>query len=223
MLQTGTVKATTLGLLKALQAEPALSSVRLVGGTALSLQLGHRESDDLDLFSVEPMDMLTLQSLLINKYELVPSVIEENTLIGFVNGVKIDVIYHPFPWLEGFISEDGIRVASIADIAAMKMHAIINSGKRPKDFVDIAFLSMRFSYNEIKHLLLRRYPAYDPIMADKAIIYFGDIDEELVPEIRMLGYAFDFSLIEKRIVKMTDYPDKVYATAPLKRNRNTVL
>ena len=48
MLQTGTVKATTLGLLKALQAEPALSSVRLVGGTALSLQLGHRESDDLD-------------------------------------------------------------------------------------------------------------------------------------------------------------------------------
>ena len=223
MLQTGTVKATTLGLLKALQAEPALSSVRLVGGTALSLQLGHRESDDLDLFSVEPMDMLTLQSLLINKYELVPSVIEVNTLIGFVNGVKIDVIYHPFPWLEGFISEDGIRVASIADIAAMKMHAIINSGKRPKDFVDIAFLSMRFSYNEIKHLLLRRYPAYDPIMADKAIIYFGDIDEELVPEIRMLGYAFDFSLIEKRIVKMTDYPDKVYATAPLKRNRNTVL
>ena len=44
-----------------------------------------------------------------------------------------------------------------------------------------------------------------------------------LPEIRMLGYAFDFSLIEKRIVKMTDYPDKVYATAPLKRNRNTVL
>ena len=217
MLQTGTVKATTLGLLKALQAEPAFSSVRLVGGTALSLQLGHRESDDLDLFSVDPMNMLTVQSLLINKYEFVPSVIEENTLIGFVDGVKIDIIYHPFKWLEDCLSENGIRVASVADIAAMKMHAIINSGKRPKDFVDIAFLSMRFSYNELKHLLLKRYPAYDPIMADKAIIYFGDIDEELVPEIRMLGYDFDFRLIQKRIVKMTDYPDKVYATAPLKR------
>jgi hypothetical protein len=217
MLQTGTVKTTTLGLLKALQAEPVFTSARLVGGTALSLQIGHRESDDLDLFSVEPMDMMAIQSLLINKYEFVPSVIEENTLIGFVNGVKIDVIYHPFQWLEDVIVEDGMRLASIADIAAMKMHAIINSGRRPKDFVDIAFLSMHFSYNEIKGLLLGRYPAYDPIMVDKAIIYFGDIDELLVPEIRMLGYVFDFSSIQKRIVRMTDSPDKVYSTAPLKR------
>lgn len=217
MLQTGTVKTTTLGLLKALQAEPVFASARLVGGTALSLQIGHRESDDLDLFSVEPMDMMAVQSLLINKYEFVPSVIEENTFIGFLNGVKIDVVYHPFQWLEEAIVEDGMRLASIADIAAMKMHAIINSGKRPKDYVDIAFLSMHFSYNEIKELLLRRYPAYDPIMADKAIIYFGDIDELLVPEIRMLGYVFDFSSIQKRIVRMTDSPDKVYSTAPLKR------
>ena len=183
----------------------------------MSLQIGHRESDDLDLFSVEPLNMSVIQSILINKYEFVPSVIEENTLIGFVNGVKIDIIYHPFSWLEDYISEEGIRVASVTDIAAMKMHAIINSGKRPKDFVDIAFLSMRFSYNQLKHLLLKRYPAYDPIMADKAIIYFGDIDELLVPEIRMLGYTFDFGAIKKRIIKMTDYPDKVYATAPLKR------
>ena len=48
MLQTGTVKTATLGLLKALQSGPALISTRLVGGTALSLQIGHRESDDLD-------------------------------------------------------------------------------------------------------------------------------------------------------------------------------
>lgn len=216
MLQTGTVKKTTLGLLKALQAEPVLASARLVGGTALSLQIGHRESDDLDLFSVDPLDMMAIQSLLIDKYEFVPSVIEENTLIGFVNGVKIDVIYHPFPWLKEALIEEGLRLASIADITAMKMHAIINSGKRPKDFVDIAFLSMHFSYNEIKRLLLQRYPAYDPIMADKAIIYFGDIDELLIPEIRMFGYAFDFSSIQKRIVKMTDNPDKVYSTFPLK-------
>lgn len=217
MLQTGTVKTATLGLLKALQAEPVLASTRLVGGTALSLQIGHRESDDLDLFSVEPMDMMAVQSLLIDKYQLVPSVIEENTLIGFVNGVKIDVIFHPFPWLEEAVVEDEMCLASIADIAAMKMHAIINSGKRPKDFVDIAFLSMCFSYNEIKQLLLKRYPAYDAIMVDKAIIYFGDIDEPLVPEIRMLGYVFDFPSIQKRIVKMTDNPDKVYSTAPLKK------
>ena len=53
-------------------------------------------------------------------------------------------------------------------------------------------------------------------MADKAVIYFGDIDELLIPEIKMLGYAFDFERITRRIVSMTDHPDKVYATAPLR-------
>ena len=217
MFQTSTVKKRTLTLLKELQAEPMLSSTRLVCGTSLSLQIGHRESDDLDLFSVEPLEGMMLQSMLIEKYGFIPSVVSQNTLIGFVQGVKIDVIYHPFLWIEDALEENGIRIAALKDIAAMKMHAIINSGKRPKDFVDIAFLSMHFSYNKMKQLLLKKYPAYDPIMADKAIIYFGDIDELLIPEIRMLGYLFDFQSIKKRIIKMTDFPDKVYATAPLKR------
>lgn len=217
MLQTNSVTKSTLELLKSLQAEPEIATVRLVGGTALSLYIGHRVSEDLDLFSVELLDSIKIQSVLIDKYGFIPSVVEENTLIGFVNGVKIDIIHHPFPWLEDAIEEDDIRIASMADIAAMKMHAIINSGKRPKDFVDLAFLSMHYSYNELKRLLLKRYPAYDPIMADKAVIYYDDIDEALIPAISMLGYRFDFESIKNRILKMTDNPDKVYVTAPLKK------
>ena len=217
MLQTGTVAKSTLELLKSLQKESLLASFRLVGGTALSLQIGHRVSEDLDLFSTELFDNIQVQTLLIEKYGFIPSVIETNTLIGFVDGVKIDVIYHPFSWLESAVVENEMRIASLSDIASMKMHAIINSGKRPKDFVDLAFLSMHYSYNELKRLLLDRYPAYDPIMADKAVIYFGDIEEEMIPTIRMLGYRFDFDAIKSRVLKMTDYPDKVYVTAPLKR------
>lgn len=217
MLQTGTVAKSTLGLLKNLQAEPLLADTRLVGGTALSLQIGHRVSEDLDLFSIEPIDSMRIQSLLMEKYGFMPSVIEDGTLIGFICGIKIDIIYHPFLWLDNAVIEDGMRIASIADIAAMKMHAIINSGKRPKDFVDLAFLSMHYSYNELKGLLLKRYPTYDSIMADKAVIYFGDIDEDLIPSIKMMGYQFDFEAVKSRVVKMTDNPDKVYATAPLKR------
>lgn len=217
MLQAATVASGTLGLLGRLQAEPLLCSTRLVGGTALSLQIGHRVSDDLDLFSVAPLDGMAVQRMLVDKYGFVPVIIEENTLIGFIQGVKIDVIYHPFPWLEKAIEEDGFRIATKKDIAAMKMHAIINSGKRPKDFVDIAFLSMHFSYNDIKRLLLRRYPAYDPMMADRAVVYFGDIDETLIPEINMIGYEFDFGRIKNRIIKMTDNPDKVYTMAPFKQ------
>lgn len=217
MLQPATVASSTLGLLGRLQSEPLLCSTRLVGGTALSLQIGHRVSDDLDLFSVAPLDGMAVQRMLVDKYGFIPTIIEENTLIGFIQGVKIDVIYHPFPWLEKAIEEDGFRIATKKDIAAMKMHAIINSGKRPKDFVDIAFLSMHFSYNDIKRLLLRRYPAYDPMMADRAVVYFGDIDETLIPEINMIGYEFDFGRIKNRIIKMTDNPDKVYTMAPFKQ------
>ena len=186
MLQTSTVKESTLELLRKLEAEP--------------------------------LEGMLVQQMLVDKYGFLPTVVAENTLIGFIQGVKIDVIYHPFPWLEPAIEEDGIRIATKTDIAAMKVHAIINSGKRPKDFVDVAFLSMRYSYNQIKALLLKRYPAYDPIMADKAVIYFGDIDELLIPEIKMLGYEFDFERIKSRIIKMTDKPDKVYTTAPLKKS-----
>ena len=105
MFQTSTVKKRTLTLLKELQAEPMLSSTRLVGGTSLSLQIGHRESDDLDLFSVEPLEGMMLQSMLIEKYGFIPSVVSQNTLIGFVQGVKIDVIYHPFLWIEDALEE----------------------------------------------------------------------------------------------------------------------
>lgn len=217
MLQAATVASGTLGLLGRLQAEPLLCSTRFVGGAALSLQIGHRVSDDLDLFSVAPLDGMAVQRMLVDKYGFIPAIIEENTLIGFIQGVKIDVIYHPFPWLEKAIEEDGFRIATKKDIAAMKMHAIINSGKRPKDFVDVAFLSMHFSYNDIKRLLLRWYPAYDPMMADRAVVYFGDIDETLIPEINMIGYEFDFGRIKNRIIKMTDNPDKVYTMAPFKQ------
>ena len=102
MLQTSTIKKSTLELLSQLQGEKLLSSARLVGGTALSLQIGHRESVDLDLFSTEPLEMMSVQTLLIEKYGFVPSVIADNTLIGFIHGVKIDVIYQLFhlitPW-----------------------------------------------------------------------------------------------------------------------------
>lgn len=54
MLQTQTVNGDTLGLLKSLMATPILQQFDLVGGTNLSLRLGHRLSIDLDLFTTQP-------------------------------------------------------------------------------------------------------------------------------------------------------------------------
>ena len=51
MLHTETVLPGTLDLLRELQALAPLADMRLVGGTALALQLGHRTSVDIDLFT----------------------------------------------------------------------------------------------------------------------------------------------------------------------------
>ena len=50
MLSYETIEPRTLDLLKALMQEPAFADMRLVGGTALALQYGHRQSIDLDFF-----------------------------------------------------------------------------------------------------------------------------------------------------------------------------
>ena len=192
-----------------------LSAARLVGGTSLALQIAHRTSTDIDLFTTDPFEFDEVFNMLLTQYRLLPTRTNPNTIIGFIGHIKIDVIYHPFPWIDAPVTEDNLRLASIKDIAAMKMHAITNSGQRPKDFVDIAFLSGFFSYNTMKEFALEKYPAYDPIMFDKAINYFEDIDREAMADIKMIGCKFNWKPIEKRLIQMTAHPDQVFPQKPL--------
>ena len=216
MLHQETVETKTLELLATLQNESLLKPCRLVGGTSLTLQIAHRKSTDLDLFTTEPFDFGEVFNLLSTKYGLIPRRTNPNTIIGFIGDIKIDVIYHPFQWLMPSLDKGPFRLARVEDIAAMKMHAITNSGQRPKDFVDIAFLSQRFSYSEIKSMTLKKYPAYDPIILDKSIVYFEDVDRDSIAEIRMIGTKMDWQAIKRRILQMTRYPDRVFPLPPLK-------
>ena len=52
MLSLQTVFPDTLELLKSLMNHPLLNEMRLVGGTSLALQYGHRRSVDLDFFGI---------------------------------------------------------------------------------------------------------------------------------------------------------------------------
>lgn len=215
MLQKQTVEEAIFQLLERLQAEPLLSSTRLVGGTSLALQIAHRISTDIDLFTTEPFDFDEVFNLLSVQFGLTPTRTSPNTIIGFIDNIKVDVIYHPFAWIDAPVIEDNIRLASIKDITAMKIHAITNSGQRPKDFVDIAFLSNYFSYNTMKEFALEKYPAYNPIMFDKAINYFEDIDTDAMANIKMVGRKFNWIPIEKRLIQMTSRPDSLFQKSPL--------
>ena len=61
MLSFQTILPDTLELLKSLMKQPLLKDMRLVGGTSLALQYGHRQSVDLDFFgsTTEDIDELT--------------------------------------------------------------------------------------------------------------------------------------------------------------------
>lgn len=132
------------GIAKKLTNEEFLSKARLVGGTALALQYGHRISIDLDFFGNIEEDNETIKEVLINIGKL--SVIKEskNIKIYILDDIKIDFVNYRYNWLDPAIEENGIRLASPRDIAAMKINAIEGRGTK-KDFIDIYFLLQHYS------------------------------------------------------------------------------
>ena len=148
MLSYQTVEPHTLELLRLLMEPPLLRQTRLVGGTALALQYGHRSSVDLDLFGRVEATTEELSHVLSQMGDV--TLFGQSKMIkGFaVDGVRIDIVNYSYPWLEAAVTEDGLRLASPADIAAMKIYAIENRGSR-KDFIDMYFLLKHYSLEEI--------------------------------------------------------------------------
>ena len=116
------------------------SQFYLAGGTGLALQLGHRQSEDLDFFSERDFDVNELESYLRDNHNLENAqVIGNHTLIGICDNVKISFMKFNYPLLEGFIDYSNLHIASIEDITAMKLNAIARRNTK-KDFVDLYYI-----------------------------------------------------------------------------------
>ena len=100
MLHLSTVESTTLELLKKL---PVLCNTRLVGGTALALQLGHRKSVDLDFFGQINVDSQDLKEALRTLGTLTILNDSKNIHIYVLNEVKIDIVNYTYPWLDDVV------------------------------------------------------------------------------------------------------------------------
>ncbi|WP_449436196.1 nucleotidyl transferase AbiEii/AbiGii toxin family protein [Pedobacter steynii] len=94
-----------------------LKAFFLVGGTALSLQIGHRISIDLDLFTLVSFDDNQMLSDLEDKYKFQSDYQSKNTLKGEIGGVKVDLITHNYPLVKPLLNFDNVRMASLDDIA----------------------------------------------------------------------------------------------------------
>ncbi|MDD2229053.1 MAG: nucleotidyl transferase AbiEii/AbiGii toxin family protein [Candidatus Cloacimonetes bacterium] len=167
-------------LLASLMQEPLLASFVLVGGTALALHLGHRQSEDIDMFSQSDFNATLLAEKLSTKYPVDRIYHEEGTVSGFINHIKTDLLLHPYPIIEDMKVAEGIRLASLKDIAAMKLNAISGRGMK-KDFWDIAILLDFFSLSEMIGFFQNKYNTADSWHLLKALSYLQEADKDLTP------------------------------------------
>lgn len=122
MLYRETVEPGLFKLIQQLCHQPELESFVLVGGTALSLQLGHRQSIDIDLFSAEAFDVEEMVQFLQKHFEYFNQMRFKNSLLGNIGNIKLDIISHQYKWLYPAMEIEGIRMAGLEDIAAMKLN-----------------------------------------------------------------------------------------------------
>ena len=172
-----------------------LKCTRLVGGTSLALQIGHRKSDDLDFFgSFNCADDLS------EYFSTIPVVERTGATRSMqffnLNGIKVDFVNLDYPWLREPVKEGEIRLASLEDIAALKVNAIIGRGTR-KDFVDLFFLLQHFSLNEILVFYEEKYGNKANIqMAMRSMVFFDDAESDPMP---VMLKPFDWSGAKHKI------------------------
>lgn len=201
MVHFNTVNSTLKSTLESLMDAKELESFRLVGGTALSLQLGHRISVDIDMFSdaeYGSIDFDLIERFLQNEFQYVgffsnlPTAFGKGYLIGKNenDSIKLDLYYtDAFKFTQ--IEEKGIRMANLEEISAMKLD-VVQRGGRKKDFWDLHELLEKFNVEEILNFHLKRYPfSHDRNLIIQNLTNFEIADEDFNP-ICLKGKYWEF-------------------------------
>ncbi len=162
--------------------EELRSDFYLAGGTALALQMGHRDSVDFDFFTEREFDTTTLyervKTLFGGVHEVLKTQEARNTLSVLVEGeIRISFFSYPYSLLEPCIEDEYLRVASIRDIGCMKLSAVVSRSSR-KDYVDLYFILKRIPLYDLLASAAEKMPDLDRNLILKSLVYFGDIQEE---------------------------------------------
>ncbi|WP_149240831.1 nucleotidyl transferase AbiEii/AbiGii toxin family protein [Dyadobacter sp. 32] len=201
MLYYNTVNELLKQSLLSLMSVREFESFRLVGGTSLSLQLGHRISVDIDLFTdvtYGSIDFNALESCLKEKFAHVAHFSNRQAAMGKSytvgsdsdNVVKLDIFYAD-PFIQPAFLADNIRMATVEEIIAMKMD-VVQRGGRKKDFWDLHELLPKYSMNEMLDLHKLRYEFnHDRGLILKNLKDFSKADQDFDP-ICLRGKYWEF-------------------------------
>lgn len=169
----------------------------LAGDTALAVQLGHRESLDLDWFSKNSFSNADLKKELSGLGDFKLDNESEGTINGLLDEIRVSFFYYDYDLLFPSIAFDGINLADERDIAAMKIDAISSRGSK-KDFIDLYFLLEKYSLAELIDFFEKKYASikYNKLHILKSLSYFEDAEDEPMP---MMIKKVEWEEIKKKI------------------------
>jgi hypothetical protein len=156
----------------------------LAGGMGLALQLGHRRSADFDWFTpktLPPSELLA--DLRSTALTVQVRQNDEGTFLGQVGTVDYSVFRYTYPLVDAPAVIDGCAVASLRDIAAMKMTAIVQRATK-RDYVDLhaIFTSKRLGVRDVISTMQAKFPRADPSLAIRGLTYFRDVERDPMPQ-----------------------------------------
>jgi predicted nucleotidyltransferase component of viral defense system len=170
MLQKEAVVQEMINLIKELQGNSLFKDHVLVGGTALTLQLGHRTSTDIDLFTTKTQNAVELIDYFNKNYENTNVHIATNDFTRiYVNDIKVEMVQYEEKIVEEPINEEGIRMLGINEIAAMKLNTIIHRSQ-PRDFIDVAYLLKEMPLEKMFDLFKERYDSISPLFIKRTLL-----------------------------------------------------
>ena len=196
---TETVPQATQSVLDKIKTISEIKTFYLSGGTALSLLLGHRESEDLDFFTKTSFQPQELQQKLLQQGNLENLTIAEGTLNLFIDKVKLQFLYYPYNLLEELIPWSGINLSSFVDIACTKLMTVSMRGSK-KDFIDLYVILQQMTLQELFSKLEKKYTGvgYNLPHILKSLVYFDDADSQPMPRMHK---NFSWEDVKEEIIK----------------------
>lgn len=173
----------------------------LAGGTGLALQLGHRDSVDFDFFTPDHFDTVTFYTDLLNIFNgrKITKTLEDKDSLNILidKDIKLSFLRYPYILLNVYIDEKNLKIASLEDIACMKLSAIVSRATW-KDYVDIYFILKKISLGLLLEKINKKMPDLDQNLILKSVVYFNDIVDE--PIMFKHGFNVSHREVEKFLV-----------------------
>lgn len=157
----------------------------LAGGTALTLQVGHRQSVDLDFFTPQKFDEKKISEQLSTFGPWETTLISPGTIYGEFLGAKMSLIYYPFfKNADPLLNIGSVNIMTPQDISVMKIVAVSQRGRK-RDFIDLYWLGQHIiPLEESIKRITKQYTVKQNISyVLKSLVYFEDAENDPTPRL----------------------------------------